>query len=870
MRAPLSWLGEYVELPAGTTAEQVAADLVRVGLEEEAVHGGGDITGPLVVGEVLEFVEEPQKNGKVIRWCQVDVGEHGVELPDGTFGPRGIVCGARNFIVGDKVVVCLPGAVLPGGFAIAARKTYGHVSDGMICSARELGLGDDHDGIIRLVEWQLGDVPAGTDAIALLGLAEETVEVNVTPDRGYALSLRGIAREYRHATGAKFTDPADPALIEVPVPAGDGFDVRLEDGAPIRGQVGCDRFVARIVRGVDAATPSPRWLQRRLEQAGMRPISLAVDVTNYVMLAVGQPLHAFDLDRLTGPIIIRRARPGEKLTTLDDVVRVLDPEDLLVTDAGDGGDRVLGLAGVMGGASSEVHAGTTNLLIEAGHWDPVTVARTSRRHKLSTEASKRYERGVDGDLADRAAELAVRLLVQFGGGEQTTIGPVTDVGQPQPGASIRMSWDLPNRVTGCEWSRAQVIESLTEIGCTVSAEGAEVLESELSGAVVEITESDVLLVQAPSWRPDLRIGVDLVEEIARLRGYQHIPSILPIAPPGRGLSHGQQVRRSVARALAEHGLVQVLTYPFVGTAVHDAFGLSADDPRRVALKLANPLSDEQPFLRTSVLSTLVEAVRRNVGRGFTDLGLFEIGSVTRPVPGALPVAGRPSLSGRPSDAELAALDAALPAQPRRAAIVLTGQRELPGWNAAGRAADWSDAVDAALLIARTVGITPTVTKDADHAPWHPGRCARLEIDGQLFGHAGELHPKVVAALGLPARTVAAEVDLDVLIAASGAVITAEPISTFPMAKEDVALVVDADVPAAQVQAALVAGAGELLESVRLFDVYTKPPIQPGQRSLAFALRFRAPDRTLTAEETLAARDSAVAAATAATGATLRR
>jgi phenylalanyl-tRNA synthetase beta chain len=865
MRAPLSWLGEYVELPAGITAEQVAADLVRVGLEEEAVHGGGDVTGPLVVGEVLDFVEEPQKNGKTIRWCQVDVDEHGVPLPEGGFGPRGIVCGARNFVVGDKVVVALPGAVLPGGLPIAARKTYGRVSDGMICSARELGLGDDHAGIIRLVEWGMDDVPAGTDAIALLGLAEETVEVNVTPDRGYALSLRGIAREYRHATGASFTDPA---LVEVPVPAGDGFDVRLEDGAPIRGQVGCDRYVARMVRGVDVSASSPRWLQRRLDQAGMRPISLAVDVTNYVMLAVGQPLHAFDLDRLTGPIVVRRARAGERLTTLDGVQRALDPEDLLITDGGDDGNRVLALAGVMGGASSEVHAGTTDLLIEAAHFDAVTVARTARRHKLSTEASKRFERGVDTQLADRAAELAVRLLVQFGGGSS---GPVTDVGEARPGASIRMSWDLPNRVTGCEWTRDQVIESLVEIGCSVSAEGAEVVESEFAGAGSEVEESDVLVVQAPSWRPDLRIGVDLVEEVARLRGYEHIPSVLPIAPSGRGLTHAQRVRRSVARALAEHGLVQVLTYPFVGAGIHDAFGLPADDARRVALKLANPMSDEQPFMRTSLLSTLVEALRRNVGRGFTDLGLYEIGSVTRPVaPGARAVAGRPAVTERPSDEELAALDAALPAQPLRAAIVLAGFRELPGWNSPGRPADWSDAVDAALLVARTVGVTPTVTKDADHAPWHPGRCARLEIGGRLFGHAGELHPKVVAALGLPARTVAAELDLDVLIAASGAIVTAEPISTFPMAKEDVALVVDDGIPAAEVQAALVEGAGELLESVRLFDVYTKPPIEPGQRSLAFALRFRAPDRTLTAEETLAARDSAVAAATARTGATLRR
>jgi phenylalanyl-tRNA synthetase beta chain len=834
MRAPLSWLGEYVELPAGVTAEEVAASLVKVGLEEEGIHGG-DVSGPLVVGRVLEFTPEPQKNGKTIRWCSVDVGEA---------EPRGIVCGAGNFEVGDLVVVSLPGAVLPGGFAIAARKTYGHVSDGMICSATELGLGDDHDGIIRLHEWGFTDVTPGDDAVALLGLAEETVEVNVTPDRGYALSLRGIAREYRHSTGAAFTDPA---LVDVPAPTADGFLVELADDAPIRGVLGCGRYVARVVRGVDVNATSPRWMQRRLEQAGMRPISLAVDVTNYVMLAVGQPLHAFDLAALTGPIVVRRARPGEKLTTLDDVTRALDPEDLLITDSA--GDRVLALAGVMGGASSEVSSSTTDLLIEAAHFDAVTVARTARRHKLSTEASRRFERGVDTALADRAAELAVRLLTEFGGG---AAGPVTDVGSAAQPALVWMSARLPGRLVGVEWTPAEVVESLVEIGCSV--EFAK-------------DDPDRLVVEVPTWRPDLQADVDLVEEVARLRGYDTIPSVLPIAPPGRGLTHGQRVRRSVARALAEFGLVEVLTYPFVGAAVHDAFGLPADDPRRTALKLANPLSDEQPYMRTSVLSTLVEALRRNVSRGLTDLGLFEIGLVTR-TSGVL-AAPRPSVARRPAEEELAALEAAIPPQPRRAALLLTGQREPAGWAGPGRAVDWADAVEAAQIIASTAGVTTTVTKDENHAPWHPGRCARLEIDGVLFGHAGELHPQVLVALGLPPRTVAAEVDLDVLIAASGGIVAAEPISTFPLAKEDVALVVRADVPAAAVEAALRAGAGELLESVRLFDVYEQPPIPEGHRSLAFALRFRAPDRTLTADETAAARDAAVASAHARTGAALR-
>jgi phenylalanyl-tRNA synthetase beta chain len=856
MRVPMSWLREYVAVPETATAEQVAADLVRVGLEEEAIHGG-EVTGPLVVGRVLDFTEEPQKNGKTIRWCSVDVGAHNVRVGTGTGTdpgtgtgagdaagrPRGIVCGARNFAVGDLVAVSLPGAVLPGGFVISARKTYGHVSDGMICSARELGLGEDHAGILRLAELGV-DVEPGTDALPLLGLAERTVEVNVTPDRGYAFSVRGVAREYGHATGAAFTDPVDPDGPPPPAPTADGFAVRLDDGAPIHGVLGCDRYTARVVRGVDAARPSPAWLQRRLEQAGMRPISLAVDVTNYVMLGVGQPLHAFDLDTLTGPIVVRRALPGERLTTLDDVDRALDPEDLLITD--DGGRRVLALAGVMGGASSEVSATTRNLLVESAHFDPVSVARASRRHKLSTEASRRYERGVDRDLAARAADLAVRLLVEYGGGEPAG---VTDTDLRGPVPPITMSVDLPARIVGVPYTAEQVTGTLTEIGCRVEPSG-----------------DGVLTVHPPTWRPDLRIGADLAEEVARLRGYQDIPSVVPVAPAGRGLTHGQRARRSVARALAEHGLVEVLSYPFVSPLVHDAFGLAADDPRRTALRLANPLSDEQPELRTSLLPPLLETLRRNVGRGQTDLGLFEIGLVVNPSGNA--TAPRPGVAGRPSAEELAALHGAVPDQPRHVAVVLAGQRVPAGWYGPGRAADWTDAVDAATRVVRTVGLVADVAAD-ERAPWHPGRCARIEVDGRAVGHAGELHPKVVAALGLPDRTVAAEVDLDLLTALSGGVRRAVPVPTFPVAKEDVALVVDAAVPSTAVEAALRDGAGELLESVRLFDVYTGPQVGEGRKSLAYALRLRAADRTLTAQESAEARDEAVAVAADRVGAVLR-
>jgi phenylalanyl-tRNA synthetase beta chain len=848
MRVPLSWLGEYVDLPEGATGEQVAADLVRVGLEEEALHGG-DVRGPIVVGRVLDYVDEPQRNGKTIRWCHVDVGSYN---PEGE-SSRGIVCGALNFVAGDLVVVSLPGAVLAGGFEICARKTYGHVSDGMICSARELGLGDDHDRIIRLAEEGI-DAPVGTDAIELLRLDEETIEVNVTPDRGYALSVRGIAREYALSTGARFTDPAH---IETPEPDADGFGVRLEDDAPLRGALGCDRYIARVVRGIRASAPSPRWMRRRLEQAGMRPIGLAVDVTNYVLLAVGQPLHAFDLAGLRAPIVVRRARPGERLTTLDDVPRVLDPEDLLITDAG--GERVLALAGVMGGASSEVSPETTDVLIEAAHFDPITVARTGRRHKLSTEASRRFERGVDDDLAAAAAELAVRLLVQHGAGEAgAAAGPVTDVDLRTPRPPVRMSADLPDRLVGRRYGRARVVELIEAIGCSVESGDA--------------SEDAVLVVRPPSWRPDLRLGVDLVEEVARLDGYDEIPSVLPQAPPGRGLTHPQRSRRSTARALAEHGLVEVLTYPFVGPEVGDLYGLPADDPRRPALRLANPLSEEQPYLRTWILPTLVEAARRNLGRGRSDLALFEIGLVTRPEggqgQGKDAVAPRPAPGGRPSAEELAAIEAAIPRQPRRVAVLLAGYREQPGWYGPGRLAYWTDALDAALLVGRTVGLSLTVTQD-DHAPWHPGRCARLEFAGVPVGHAGELHPKVVERLGLPPRTCAAELELDLLLDASGGIRAAEPVSAFPLAKEDVALVVDASVPAGVVEAALREGAGDLLESVRLFDVYTGPQVGEGRKSLAFALRLRAPDRTLTAAESGAVRDAAVRAAVTLVGAVQR-
>lgn len=853
MRAPLSWLAEYTDLAPGATGVDVAASLVSVGLEEEDLHGG-DITGPLVVGRVLDFEETIQKNGKPIRFCVVDVGQNGQMVTEGKH--QEIVCGATNFEVGDLVVVVLPGAILPGGFHITARKTYGRMSNGMICAEDEIGLGHDHAGIIvlpRLLgEEHVVGVQPGDDAIALLGLGEETIEANVTPDRGYCFSVRGLAREYWHSQGSPAGGFRDPALIETPAPTDSGFPVVLKDEAPIDGVEGCDRFVARVVRGVDASAPSPSWMQKRIAQMGMRPISLAVDVTNYVMMALGQPLHAYDLDTLGGPIVVRRARHGETLTTLDGVKRTLDPEDLLITDEGDGsGEAILGMAGVMGGASSEVGATTTNVLIEAAHFDPTSVARTSRRHKLVSEASKRFERAVDPRVPAAAAELAVRLLVEHGGGH---VDPgVTDVDRTTSREADRLDVTAPSRIIGVDYSRDRVVQILRDLG-------ADVTENE---------DPHYVDVTPPSWRPDLVDAPDYAEEVARIDGYNNIPSVTPTPSEGRGLTHGQRIRRVIADVLAGAGFTEVLSYPFVSEELADQLMLPDDDDRRRAVRLANPLSEERPLMRTSVLGSLVDVLRRNVSRGHKDVALFEMGLVFRPG-GPLRRAPIPAVSARPSHDELEQLYAAVPPQPRRVGIMATGLIEYAGWWGPGRPAEWNDMVSAVQAVAAALVVPVVVSADPDHAPWHPGRCARIALtDGTLVGHAGELHPKVLTALDLPPRTVAAEIDVDVLTAASDRAVQAERFSTFPPAMTDIALLVRTDVAAADIEAALRSGAGDALELVTLFDVYEGERIEKGHKSLAYRLTFRAADRTLTTDEVNGFRDAAVAAAADAVGAIQR-
>jgi len=852
MRIPLSWLREYTQLPATATAEDLMAELVKVGLEEEDVHRF-ELTGPIVVGKVLEKTPEEHSNGKTINWCRVQV------VPDGQTqklagkgidpsGVQGVVCGAHNFEVGDKVIVTLPGAELPGGFKISARKTYGHTSAGMIASESELGLGDGHDGIVVLSEWGL-DPELGTDVLELLDLNDEAAEINVTPDRGYVLSMRGVAREYGHATGTDFTDPA--AAITPPTANTTGWPVRINDDAPIHNQAGATRFVARRVNGIDPTAPTPSWMVSRLRLAGIRPLTLPVDISNYVMLELGQPLHFYDAEKLTGDITVRRAHQGETLETLDGKTRKLHVEDLLITDA----SGAIGMAGVMGGLATEVTDTTTAILIEAAIFDPVSISRTQRRHHLPSEASKRNTRGVDWHIADVAAQRAADLLVALAGG--TIDEGVTDVGEPPATTTIRLRADRPANVVGYEYTEDQINQVLIDLGAHVSQQ-----RDDTDGTTI-------FVVTPPSWRKDLEIPEDLVEEVARLVGYSHIPATLPVPPPGRGLTVEQRMRRQVSNALAGAGLVETLSYPFVSEAQNNAFGIAdtaASETQRM-VKLANPISAEFGWLRTTVLPGLLETLRRNVSRGFRDIALYESGKVFLPGErtGSLDI---PPLGVRPSDEVLADIDAGIPHQPHRIAAVFAGADSAPGPGHTPRTYDWQDPISIAQDIAEVVGVQLTIRQGSHHG-FHPGRAAELVIDGTVIGYAGELLPKLVEAWDLPTRTCALEMDLDLLIAAAPSVIEAQPVASYPATFQDVALVVEDTVVAGEVEQTLRNAAGNLLEHIGLFDVYTGSGIADGKKSLAFNLRFRAADRTLTADEASEARLAAIAAAEAAHGAVLR-
>ena len=837
MRLPYSWLRDVVRVGApgwDVAPAELEQALIRVGHEVEDVITLGPVSGPLRIGRV-STIEQLTEFKKPIRACTVDVGEGSSGGSD-----RDIVCGATNFAVGDLVAVALPGATLPGDFQIATRKTYGRTSDGMICSAAELGMGTDHSGILVLPP---GTAEPGDDAIAVLGLDDVVFDLAITPDRGYGLSVRGVAREIACAYDLDFVDPAcDPNVVPTLPAEGIALPVTIQPGT------GVSRFALRAVTGIDPAAASPWWLRRRLLLSGIRPISPAVDVTNYVMLELGHPMHAHDRGRIHGEFAVRFAEPGEKVVTLDGIARTLDPGDVLIVDD----ESVAAIGGVMGAGSTEIDADTTDVLFEAAVWDPATVSRTVRRLHLVSEAGRRYERFVDPAISVAAINRASTLLAEIAGGTAQSAltdwrgDPPREDFSPPP---VQMPVDLPDRMAGVVYPDGATVRRLTQIGARVASDPG----------------SNVLTVTPPSWRPDIAQPADLVEEVLRLEGLDVIPPVLPTAPAGRGLTPGQQRRRAIGKSLALSGYVEVLPTPFLPAGVFDQWGLVADDPRRHTTSVLNPLEADRPHLATTLLPALLEALSRNVSRGFGDVALFSIAQVVQPTVQTRAIGLIPT-DRRPTDAEIALLDEALPNQPVHIGVVLTGLREPRGPWGSGRRVEAADAFEAVRVIARAAGVDVEL-RPAQHLPWHPGRCAEVVVDGRVIGHAGQLHPAVIERSGLPKGTCAAELDIDA-IPHSGA-LPSPRVSPFPAVFQDVSLVVGEEVAAQGVIDAVRAGAGDLLEDIALFDVYTGPQIGDGRKSLTLALRFRAADRTLTEDEASAARDAGVAAAADRLGAVLR-
>ena len=816
MRAPLSWIKEFVEIPTAITADEISNALIRVGFEvEEIITQGSDLTGPLKFGKVLS-IEEITEFKKPIRYVGVDCGEGET---------RYVICGATNFSVGDLVVVAIPGAVLPGNFEISARETYGRTSNGMICSGRELGISEDHSGIMTFSE---GSVEIGGDAIAALEINDVIFDIAVNPDRGYALSIRGVAREVAAALNLAYTDPVDALRSISFANSGTGVSAKIVD------QDAASVFYLRTLKDFDQSAETPIWMRRRIEKMGMRSISLVVDITNYVMLELGQPLHAFDADKISGGLAIKRAGSVQKFTTLDGQERTLLPDDLMVWDD----KKPLALAGTMGGLESEITETTVRIAVEAVRFNPVAIAKNSRRHKLSSEASRRLERSVDPSLAEFASARFVQLLTSLS--SATLVETVVD-GEPKYAPVVKVDPQYIASTLGISLTSAEIAEHLRSVGCDINEQTFE--------------------VDPPSWRADLLQPADFAEEVARMVGYDQIPSLLPPRPKHASLTPNQKRRRAISTMLASRGFAEVQTFPFTNQATIDEMGFQGE--RAATYRIANPMSEEFPLMRVHLVPGLIEVAARNISRGARDFAIFEMGSIFRSSQKLVPAIS-PELGRRPEQSIIDAITSSVPPQAFHVAGLLVGKSEATDWQGPARSYTWQDAIAYAQEILQLCNLEWNIQR-SDFAPWHPGRCAELIVDGKAVAHAGEIHPRIIAAYGLPERSVAFAVGLSAL--PDTELVRPSTVGTMPAALQDVALIVDASVAAGDVLAALQDGAGELLESITLFDRYDK--IGDGKISLAFSLVFRATDRTLTGAEVTAAREAAVAEASKRTGAILR-
>jgi phenylalanyl-tRNA synthetase beta chain len=815
MRVPFSWLREYCD--PGSDPAELADRLVMTGTEVERI----DTVGPpaaanFVVGKVLEAERHPDADR--LRVCRVDDGE----------GERTIVCGAPNVVAGQTVAVALPGARMPGGEKLRKAKLRGVASEGMILAADELEIGEDHEGILELD----GGLAAGTPLADVLPLAEPVLEIEVTPNRSDCFGVYGVAREVHAITGAPLA--AEPWAGDAPA-EGEG---EASDYASVEVEVPelCPRFTARVFTDVEVG-PSPLWLQARLSAAGQRPINNVVDITNYAMLLTAQPLHAFDLDKVPdGALVVRAAAAGEKMTTLDDVERSFDAETVLVCDR----NGPSGIAGIMGGQVSEVSTGTTRVLLEVANWNGTNILRTSRLLGLRSEASARFEKQLHPELAMRAQRLASRLMVELCGAKLVP-GTIDVAAEPPPVRRLLLRAERVEGLLGMAISQSEQQSYLERLGFEATPAG-----------------DDLEVVVPPDRHYDVTREVDLIEEVARVHGIdEHLPTTLPaVGGAVGGLSREQRLRRRAEDVLRDLGFDQAVGWSFTDPGEAGRLRIPAEDPRAQPVLLANPLSEEQSAMRTTLLGSLLDIASRNLARGATDLAIFESARVYLTPPST----GRnyPYMEGnRPVDplAGRFAGDRAAPfAEPHRFAGVAVGAFAPRSWRGGGEAVDLFALKGVLEALAAQLG-TELEFAAAEEPFLHPGRAAVVTVGGAAAGWIGEVHPLVCRSWDL-AAAVAFEIDAAPLLAtASLGEERYADVTTFPAVYQDLAVVVPAARTASEVRGAILAAGGDLLHTAEVFDLYEGEQLGEDRKSLALNLEFRAEDRTLTDEEVAGLRDA---------------
>ncbi len=793
MKFTLDWLREFIDLPTNDP-EKITEALESLGHEVEGWERVEARFTGVVVGKVLEVGAHP--NADKVRVTKVDLGDEQLD----------IICGAWNFDAGAIVPVAKPGAVLQGDFEITQRKIRGIASNGMICSESELEIGEDAAGIMVLNEDYPGAATRlGDDFESLLPEGDVVFDVTITPNRPDCMSVYGLCREL----AALYEIPL--AVPDIEYPAGDAVTtVSIDD------DVACPRFVGREVRGITVGT-SPHYIRARLTAAGVRPISNVVDASNYAMIEFGHPTHAFDSDRLGDKIIVRRAHEGEPVVTLDENERKLIGSDIVVADP----QRPVAIAGVMGGADTEVVEETSNVLVEAAYWDPPSVLLTSKRLGLRSEASARFERGMDPELCQFAADRVAQLLVETAGG--TVAGLVDAYPAPPAPNIIELSTDEIERLLGIRIAGDTAASLLTRLG-------------------FEVSGRDPMAVTVPTRRPDVGRPADLIEEIARLYGYENIPARLRFGD-GKGLPEREARLRALRSLMAGAGHHEIISFSFIGAADLDALGLPNDDRARTGITVVHPLREEEGVMRTTLLPGLLKAAAANLARRVDDVRLFEIGKVF--IPG----------------------DDVLPEQPDRLGFVAAG-KAAPSWEGTVRDYDVYDATGLWNVISRAASLDTSEVRATDRAPFHPGRSAEIVLDGAVVGVVGEIHPAVASELGIEGRVVAGEIDVEPLVREREAWQFSPP-SNYPPQVFDLAFEVDSDVPAGKLLEAIDGAGAGLVEDRSIFDVYEGDPIPAGRRSVAVNLTVRSPDRTLSDADIAPVRRAIVEAVESATGARLR-